>query len=240
MHLFQYRGEELHCENVPIRDIAQAVGTPFYLYSFTTLLRHFHVFDGAFASVPHVTCFSVKANSNIAILRIFASAGGGADIVSGGELFRALRAGVPASKIVFAGVGKTPEEVAVALDAGILVFNVESSQELRVINEVAGARGVKARVALRVNPDVDPETDPYVATGLKGSKFGIDIARASEEFDVAWELPNIAVEGLHIHIGSQITRVAAFVEALEKTVGLVEELRRPWSRGLVCHMYDAT
>jgi len=235
MHLFQYRGEELYCEDVPVREIAQVVGTPFYLYSFTTLRRHFHAFDEAFAEVPHLTCFSVKANSNVAILRIFAAEGGGADIVSGGELFRALRAGVPASKIVFAGVGKTPEEIASALDAGILIFNVESSQELEVIDEVARRRGRTARVALRVNPDVDPRTDPYVATGLKGTKFGIDIALAAAEFEAARRLPNVVAEGVHMHIGSQITHVGAFVEALEKTTGLVSELR---GRGFDIHYLD--
>lgn len=225
MHLFEYRGEELCCEDVPVRDIAAAVGTPFYLYSFGTLKQHFRAFDTAFGPVPHLTCFSVKANSNIAILRIFASEGGGADVVSGGELFRALRAGVSANKIVFAGVGKTPEEIAAALEAGILVFNVESSQELQVINEVASAHGAQARVALRVNPDVDPKTDPYVATGLKESKFGIDIGRAAAEFRAVREFLNLEVAGVHMHIGSQVTHVAPFVESLERMVALVAELR---------------
>ncbi len=226
MHLFQYRGDELHCEAVPVREIAAAVGTPFYLYSYRTLLRHFRAFDGAFADVSHVTCFSVKANSNLAILRIFAEEGGGADVVSGGELFRALRAGVPAGKIVFAGVGKTREEITAALEAGILLFNAESPQELRAIDEAARTNGVIARVALRVNPDVDPKTDPYVATGLKGTKFGIDMSLAPAEFRAARELGNSEVAGVHMHIGSQLTQVAPFVEALGKLVELIAWLRR--------------
>ena len=177
MHHFQQRHGELYAENVPLREIAARAGTPCYVYSLATLRRHYRVFDEAFAGTPHLVCFSVKANSNLAVLRTFARAGSGFDIVSGGELFRALKAGADPGKIVFSGVGKTHEEIRDALRAGILMFNVESPGELDVINAVAGELGTKARVALRVNPDVDPKTHPYISTGLKKSKFGIHIQR---------------------------------------------------------------
>src|ERR1700675_2360020 len=165
MHHFQHRNGELHAEGVPLREIATRVGTPCYVYSLATLRRHYAVFDEAFAAVPHLICFSVKANSNLAVLRTFAREGSGFDIVSGGELFRVLRAGGDPAKIVFSGVGKTRDEIVAALRAGILMFNVESPGEIDTINTAAGAVGVKARVALRVNPDVDPKTHPYISTG---------------------------------------------------------------------------
>ncbi|MEK6660294.1 MAG: diaminopimelate decarboxylase, partial [candidate division NC10 bacterium] len=226
MHHFQYRGDQLMCEEVPIDRIAQEVGTPFYLYSHATLTHHFRVFDQAFADIPHIVCFAMKANSNLALLKLFADLGGGADVVSGGELYRALKAGVPPGRIVFAGVGKTREEMDYALKSDILMFNVESSQELRLLNEVAGSMGVKARVALRINPDVDPKTHPYISTGLKKSKFGIDISVALEEYRVAEELPHIQVVGVHQHIGSQITEVTPFVDGLIKLTELIVKLRQ--------------
>src|SRR3972149_5944654 len=190
MHDFTYIGNERYSERTPVKKIAQEVGTPVYIYSSNTLRNHYQAFDSAFADVPHIVCFAVKANSNLSILRLFASEGGGVDIVSGGELFRALRAGIDPQKIVFAGTGKTEEEISFALKSNILMFNVESSLELQKINEVAGGLGLKARVALRVNPDIDPKTHPYIATGLKKSKFGIAISRALGEYQIASTLPN--------------------------------------------------
>lgn len=226
MHHFEYRGADLYCEEVPVAALAEEIGTPFYLYSHATLTRHFRVFDEAFHEVPHLICFAAKANANLAILRLFAGMGGGADVVSGGELFRALRAGVPPDRIVFAGVGKSREEMVEALKADILMFNVESSQELRVLNQVAGEVGARARVALRVNPDVDPKTHPYISTGLKKSKFGIDISLALEEYQLAQTLPHIAIIGIHTHIGSQITEVSPFVDSLARIADLIGELRK--------------
>jgi diaminopimelate decarboxylase len=225
MHHFQYRDDVLHCEQMPIPAIAREVGTPFYCYSHATLTRHFRVFDEAFAPIPHLICFALKANSNLSILKMFGGMGGGADVVSGGELFRALRAGIPPDRIVYAGVGKSREEIAYALKSDILMFNVESSQELQVISDVATNMGVEARVALRINPDVDPKTHPYISTGLKKSKFGIDISQAVEAYELARELPRVRVVGIHQHIGSQITEVGPFVDALTKIAELTRELR---------------
>lgn len=224
MHDFQYRNGELYCEDVPLSRIAKEVGTPCYVYSHHTLVRHFRVYDGAFKNIPHIVAFAMKANSNLAVLRLMAKEGSGVDIVSGGELFRALKAGVPASKIVFAGVGKKSEEIREALKADILMFNVESSAELQAINEVAASMGVKARVALRINPDIDPKTHPYISTGLKKSKFGIAADRAIEEFKNAAAFSHIKVVGLHAHIGSQLTQVTPFVESLKKVLTMVQTL----------------
>ncbi|HSR36645.1 MAG TPA: diaminopimelate decarboxylase, partial [Desulfurivibrionaceae bacterium] len=173
MHHFHYNNGVLHCEEVAVPAIAEAVGTPFYLYSAATLTQHFQAFDGAFGDIPHQTCFAVKSCSNIAILRLFASLGGGADIVSGGELYRALKAGVAPKKIVYSGVGKSREEIRAALEAGILMLNVESVQELGAIQAVAAELKVQAPVSFRVNPDVDPKTHAYISTGLAKNKFGI-------------------------------------------------------------------
>ncbi|MFQ5803098.1 MAG: diaminopimelate decarboxylase [Candidatus Methylomirabilales bacterium] len=225
MHHFHYRGEDLYCEEVPITALAGKVGTPFYLYSHATLTRHFRVFSEAFRDIPHLVCFAAKANANLAILKLFAIMGGGADVVSGGELFRALCAGIPPERIVFAGVGKHREEIIEALKADILMFNVESSQELRLLNQVAGEMGMVARVALRVNPDVDPKTHPYISTGLRKSKFGIDISMALEEYQIARTLSHIQIIGIHQHIGSQITELSPFVDSLRRTAELIEELR---------------
>ncbi len=225
MHDFQYRHGELYCEDVAISRIAKEVGTPCYVYSHATLIRHFRAFDGAFQGVPHIVAFAMKANSNLGLLRLMAKEGSGADIVSGGELFRALKAGVPPAKIVFAGVGKNREEIRYALETDILMFNVESSAELRAIDEVAAETGRKARVALRINPDIDPKTHPYISTGLKKSKFGISADRALEEYKLASSLKHIEVVGVHKHIGSQLTEITPFVDALKKVLGLVEELK---------------
>lgn len=224
MHHFHYRGDDLYCEEVPVARIVSEIGTPLYLYSHATLTRHFRVFDEAFAGVPHLICFAMKANANLAVLRLFSDMGGGLDVVSGGELFRALKAHVPTQRIVYAGVGKSREEIAYALKSDILMFNVESGQELRLIHEVASGMGVRARVALRVNPDVDPKTHPYISTGLQKSKFGIDIAQALLEYGAARALPSLDVVGIHQHIGSQITEIRPFVDALEKTAALVRTL----------------
>jgi len=225
MHDFHYRDGELHCEGVPLSRIAKEVGTPCYIYSHQTLTRHFRAFDGAFRGIPHIVAFAMKANSNLAILRLMAREGSGADIVSGGELYRALKAGIPASKIVFAGVGKSREEVRYALDSDVLMFNVESSPELRALEEVAAETGRRARVALRINPDIDPKTHPYISTGLKKSKFGISADRALEEFKLASSLPHIDVVGIHKHIGSQLTDITPFVDALKLVLALVETLK---------------
>jgi diaminopimelate decarboxylase len=225
MHDFQYRQGELYCEDVPISRIAKEVGTPCYVYSHATLVRHFRAYDSAFQNIPHIVAYAMKANSNLAILRLMAREGSGADIVSGGELYRALQAGVPASKVVFAGVGKSREEIRDALKSDILMFNVESSAELHAIDEIAAEMGIQARVALRINPDIDPKTHPYISTGLKKSKFGISADRALDEFKLASSLKHIEVVGVHKHIGSQLTDVTPFVDALRKVLGLVEALK---------------
>ncbi len=225
MHNFHYQNDSLFCEDIPLERIAKEHGTPCYIYSHATLIRHFRAFDQAFASVPHIIAFAMKANSNLAVLRLMASQGSGADIVSGGELFRALKAGIPPRKIVFAGVGKSPEEIKYALESDILFFNVESSAELQAINEVARGIGVQARVALRVNPDIDPQTHPYISTGMKKSKFGIGADRAIQEFQQAASLSNIQVVGVHAHIGSQLTKISPFVDSLTKVLGLIQALK---------------
>ncbi len=224
MHHFQERNGELYAEDVPLREVAARVGTPCYVYSLATLRRHYRVFDEAFAGLQHLICFSVKANSNLAVLRTFAREGSGFDIVSGGELFRALRAGAEPSKIVFSGVGKTVDEISAALRAGILMFNVESPGELDAIDAAAGAMGLRARVALRVNPDVDPKTHPYISTGLKKSKFGIHIQRSVEDYRRARTMAHVDVLGVDCHIGSQLTTVPPFVDALARVRDLVTQL----------------
>ena len=225
MHDFQYRGDELYCEGIPIQAIADEIGTPFYLYSLNTLERHFRAFQNAFSEVDHLICFSAKANSNIAILRIFTRMGGGVDVVSGGELFRAMKAGARPEKIVYSGVGKRLDEIEYALEFPILMFNVESSQELVTMDRIAGRMGTKAPVALRVNPDVDPRTHPYISTGMKENKFGINIQKSLDEYRLAKTLPNVQVIGVSCHIGSQLTEVDPFVEAVQRIKGLVQKLR---------------
>ena len=216
MNHFEYRNGEMFAEGVPLKRIAKEIGTPAYVYSLATLRRHFHVFDQAFSKVAHIVCFSVKANSNIALLRAFAKEGSGFDIVSAGELFRALKAGADPKKIVFSGVGKTKEEIEYALNSGILMFNVESEHEMVALNEIAGGIRKKAPISLRINPDVDPQTHPYISTGMKKAKFGIDIMRALESYKKAMSLPNLEVVGVDCHIGSQLTSVSPFVDALAR------------------------
>lgn len=216
MHHFEYRNGEMHAEGVPLKRIAKEVGTPAYIYSLATLRRHYQVFDRAFAQVRHIVCFSVKANSNLALLRFFANEGSGFDIVSGGELFRALKVGADPKKIVFSGVGKKKEEIEYALNAGILMFNVESEPELVALNEIAAGVGKKAPISLRINPDVDPQTHPYISTGMKKAKFGVDITKSIDMYKRAAAFKNIDVVGVDCHIGSQLTSVSPFVDALAK------------------------
>ncbi len=221
MNHFVFKENELYCEDVPVRTIADEVGTPCYIYSAATLLRHFAAFDGAFSGTRHITCFSMKSNSNLAVIRLFASEGGGVDIVSGGELYRALKAGVSPDKIVYSGVGKTRDDLARALEAGILMFNLESIQEMSALDEAALGMGKRAPVAFRVNPDVDPKTHPYISTGLKKNKFGIDITEAISHYKVASKLEGLDVVGVSCHIGSQLTMVSPFVDALRKVKDLI-------------------
>jgi len=225
MTAFAYQGNELCCEEVPLTKIAQEVGTPCYIYSRRMLVEGYRALDLAFAGLPHLICYAMKANANLAILRVFIEAGGGLDIVSGGELFRALHAGANAQRIVFAGVGKSAEEIEAALRADILLFNVESPQELEAIHAVAANLGTRARVALRVNPDVDPQTHPYISTGLRQSKFGVPIQEALELYRRMRVLPYLDPVGVHAHIGSQITQVAPFQESVAKLIPLVQTLR---------------
>jgi diaminopimelate decarboxylase len=216
MNHFEYRNGQMFAEGVPVKRIAKEVGTPAYVYSLATLKRHYRVFDQAFAKVPHIVCFSVKANSNLALLRMFAKEGSGFDIVSGGELFRALKAGGDPKKIVFSGVGKKKDEIDYALRSEILMFNVESEDELVALNDIAGTLGKKAPISLRVNPDVDPQTHPYISTGMKKAKFGVEIKNSVETYKKAASLPNVEVVGVDCHIGSQLTSVSPFVDALAR------------------------
>lgn len=224
MHLFEYKDGELYAEDVPVREIVSKYGTPLYIYSYNTLLNHFKAYDNAFNGYPHIICFALKANTSGAIIRLFAKEGGGADVVSGGELFRALKAGIDPKRIVYAGVGKTEEEIRFALKEGILMFNVESGDELLEINRIAADMAMKASIALRINPDIDPETHPYISTGLKKHKFGIPIEEALEYYKLASSLKNVNVIGIHKHIGSQLTKVTPFVDALKRILLLLDEL----------------
>ncbi len=226
MHYFDYVADELYCEQVPVRRIAGEVGTPFYLYSHATLRRHFMAVQEAFADTEPLVCYSAKANTSQAILRLFADLGGGLDIVSGGELYRGLKAGFAPGRIVYSGVGKRVDEIDYALDGGILQFNVESFQELDLIDQRAAARNTVAPVAIRVNPDVDPKTHPYISTGLKKNKFGINHLDAPEAYRHADRLPHLEVVGIDCHIGSQITEVQPFRDALKSLMELIGELRR--------------
>ena len=225
MHHFKYRDNVLYCEEVPVTEIAAKTGTPFYLYSHATLKRHFQVFSEAFDGVPKLICYSAKANTNLAVLKLFADLGCGLDIVSGGELYRGLKAGFSADRIVYSGVGKTVGEIDYALDAGILMFNVESLAELEQINRRAGKLKKRAPVSIRVNPDVDPKTHPYTATGLKKNKFGIGSDVALESYRIAGELAHIEIVGVDCHIGSQITEAEPFRAALENLKALINELK---------------
>ena len=226
MNHFHYQDQALFCEEVPVERIAREVGTPFYLYSHRTLLQHFQAFDRAFAEIPHIVCFAVKANSNTAILRLFVREGAGVDLVSGGELYRALKAGADPGKIVYSGVGKRVDEIDYALKTGILMFNVESIQELETINERAGALGVRAGIALRVNPDVDPQTHPHISTGLRENKFGIDVEGSLAAYRRVSGLAHLDIKGVSCHIGSQVTKVNPFIDALDRLKGLIGRLRQ--------------
>jgi len=232
---FAYRHSDLCCEQVSLRSLVADVGTPAYVYSKAALLESYRGYDDAFAEVPHVVCYSVKANGNLGVLGTLARAGAGADIVSGGELFRALRAGFPPGRIIFSGVGKTRDELREALKAEVLMFNVESLSELRALDDVARETGVRAPVALRVNPDVDPETHPYIATGLKTSKFGIPFAQAHEVYAEAASLKGVEVVGADIHIGSQLTKTAPLADAVARIAALVKTLRE---RSIEIRMVD--
>ncbi len=225
MHHFTYKKDHLFCEDVSVASVADCVGTPFYLYSHATIKRHFSVFDSAFQDLAHLTCFSVKSNSNLAILKLLALAGGGADIVSAGELFRALRAGIPPRKIVFSGVGKTTHDMLEALKSDILMFNIESEQELRALNEAAEHIGCKATIAVRVNPNVVPETHPYIVTGIGDTKFGIPIDDCLGTYALAKDLKNIHVKGISCHIGSQVTEVDPFLDALRTLKKLLRDVQ---------------
>ena len=224
MHHFHYKDGVLHAEDLSVADLAAEYGTPLYVYSTATLRRHFTAFDSAFHNLPHLTCYSVKANSNLALLKLLADMGAGMDIVSGGELHRALAAGVPGERIVYSGVGKRGAEIAEALDAGILMFNVESLAELERIDEVAGEKGVTARISLRINPDVDPKTHPYISTGMKKNKFGLDMEASKAAYARAAELPHIEAVGMDCHIGSQLTSIEPFMEALDKILAFYKTL----------------
>ncbi|MEW5766432.1 MAG: diaminopimelate decarboxylase [bacterium] len=222
---FSYYHQDLYCDDVRLMDIAEEVGTPFYVYSYETLAANYAAYQEGFAELDPLICYAYKANSNLSICRLLAQMGCGADVLSGGELFKAFRAGVPVEKIVFNGNGKTKAEIEFALDSDILMFNVDSKDELVFIDELAKEKGVRARIALRVNPDIDPGTHPYIATGLAESKFGVHIIQAGEVYQLASELNHIEIIGIHTHIGSQITESAPFVEALKKLTDLVLELK---------------
>ncbi len=226
MHLFNYKDGELYAEDVKVHDIATKFGTPLFIYSYNTLLRHFKAYKDAFSGFPNLICYALKANSNAALLKLFAKNGSGADVVSGGEIYRALKAGIPAKKVVYAGVGKTEEEIRYALKSKILMFNVESEDELREIDRIAGKMKVKAPIALRINPDIDPMTHPYISTGLRKHKFGIPMENALEYYNLALGMKNIAVLGIHKHIGSQLTKVLPFVDAIKKILALMDELAK--------------
>lgn len=225
MDYFLYRNGSLYAEDVAVADIAAAVGTPFYVYSTATLLRHFKLFDDALADMDHLICYAMKAASNQAIIKTLAQAGAGMDVVSGGEYARAKAAGVSTDRIVFSGVGKTVDEITTALKGGIRQFNVESEPEMAVLNRVAGEMGVIAPITVRVNPDVDAKTHAKIATGMSGNKFGIPISRARKVYETAGAMPHLDVIGIDVHIGSQLTDLAPFELAYQKVAELTEQLR---------------
>ncbi|MFO8058438.1 MAG: diaminopimelate decarboxylase [bacterium] len=226
MHHFEYKYKELYCEDVPLSVIAERYGTPCYVYSRATLERHFRAFDEPFSEIDHLTCYSVKASSNLALLNLFSKMGGGFDIVSGGELHRVRKAGGDLAKVVFSGVGKMDWEVRDALEAGVLMFNVESEAELFRLEKICAAWGRSARIALRVNPDVDPKTHPYISTGMREAKFGIDTKKALQLYRRAQKMEYLDPVGVDCHIGSQISQTSPFVEALMRLMELVQALRQ--------------
>jgi diaminopimelate decarboxylase len=223
---FQYRNHELHCEDVPLAKIADEVGTPVYVYSRGEIERAYKAFDVALEGIPHEVCYAVKACSTLGVLGVLVQLGAGADIVSIGELYRWLRAGGEADSVVFSGVGKTEAEMKTALDAGIGCFNVESGEELLVLDRVAAAHGKRARVSIRVNPDVDPQTHPYISTGLKQNKFGVSMAEARELFRTAKNAKGLQAVGVDFHIGSQLTKTSPFTDAIARLVELVQQLAK--------------
>lgn len=225
MNHFSYKNQQLFAEEVAVAEIAETYGTPLYIYSRATLERHWHAFNDALGSHPHLICFAVKSNSNIALLNIMARLGSGFDIVSQGELERVLAAGGDASKIVFSGVAKSHDEIKRALEVGIRCFNIESEAELRRINQVAGESGRIAPISLRVNPDVDAHTHPYISTGLKENKFGVSVMQAREVYRLAKTLPHVKITGMDCHIGSQLTELQPFLDATDRLIVLMEQLR---------------
>lgn len=225
MNYFDYRDGELWVEAVRIKDLANRFGTPLYVYSKKTLVRHFQAFDTALKGLKHLTCFAVKANGNVNLLRLMGGLGAGVDIVSGGELFRALKAGIDPRKIVFSGVGKQTHEIREALKTDILMFNVESAQELERIGRIAAEMHTKARISIRINPDVDPKTHPYISTGLKKNKFGLDVLEATGAYLLAKATPSVEPVGIACHIGSQLTQLGPFVEALKKLLAFADRLQ---------------
>lgn len=225
MDFFQYKNEQLYVEDLPVKQLAEEFGTPLYIYSRATLERHWHAFDSALGDHPHLICYAVKANSNIGILNVMAKLGSGFDIVSQGELERVLAAGGEASKVVFSGVAKSRAEIMRALEVGIRCFNVESIAELHHINQIAGEMGKIAPISLRVNPDVDAHTHPYISTGLKENKFGVSVDEAREVYKLAATLPHIKITGMDCHIGSQLTELQPFLDATDRLIRLIEQLK---------------
>jgi diaminopimelate decarboxylase len=226
MNHFQRKDRALHAEEIPLAELAEEYGTPLYVYSTATLTRHWKVLDASLKGVRHTLCYAVKANSNLAILSLFAKLGSGFDIVSGGELFRVVKAGGDPRKVVYSGVGKRDDEIAFALEAGVRTLNVESAAELARVSIVARRLGARAPIALRVNPDVDPKTHPYISTGMKENKFGVDIAEAKRLYALAAKDPALKITGVACHIGSQITTVKPFVDAAARVMALVADLQR--------------
>ena len=226
MDFFQYKNNQLMAENLPVKQLAEQFGTPLYVYSRATLERHWHAFNNAFSEHPHLVCFAVKSNPNIAILNVMAKLGSGFDIVSQGELERVLAAGGDAGKVVFSGVAKSRQEIVRALEVNIRCFNVESEAELLRINQIAGEMGKIAPISLRVNPDVDAHTHPYISTGLKENKFGVSVEQAREVYKVAATLPNIKIVGMDCHIGSQLTELQPFLDAVDRLIVLMEQLKQ--------------
>lgn len=235
MNHFEYKNNQLFAEEVAIANIIEQYGTPAYVYSRSTLERHWHAFNNAFGSHPHLVCFAVKSNSNIALLNVMARLGSGFDIVSQGELERVLAAGGEASKVVFSGVAKSHSEIKRALEVGIRCFNIESVSELHRINQVAGELGKIAPISLRVNPDVDAHTHPYISTGLKENKFGVSVTQAREVYRLAKTLPNVKITGMDCHIGSQLTELQPFLDATDRLIILMEQLRED---GIELHHLD--
>jgi diaminopimelate decarboxylase len=225
MNIFEYKEQQLYCEEVELKELVEEYGTPLYVYSKQQMVENFRMLDGALHGLDHCVCYALKANANLALLKILAAEGAGADVVSAGELYLALKAGFAPEKIVFAGVGKREDEVEYALQQNIFSFNVESAAELQMISRTANRSGKTARVSLRINPDIDAQSHPYITTGLQTSKFGIEASKALEVFQYASTLPSLKLVGVHTHIGSQITKIEPFVAAAHYVVGLIATLR---------------